>query len=132
MQINTCLYLAKGLSEYVAILEIDEFFMPKGKYGNFLDVLNSIPKYDPKTSDHSAVVSIDKKGGIGFADADDHPYCYISVTTEAVYNSRPGPVDPDHPWMGERYVIVYTYIYMSIYIYMCMYVCMYVRMHVCI
>jgi hypothetical protein len=73
MQINTCLYLTKGLSEYVAILEIDEFFMPKGKYGNFLDVLNSIPKYDIRTSDHSSVVS--RVGG--FADGDDHPYCYI-------------------------------------------------------
>lgn len=42
MQINTCLYLAKGMAEYVLILELGDFFIPRGDNWNFKNVLEAI------------------------------------------------------------------------------------------
>ena len=42
LQVNTCLYLSKGLAEYVAVLDVDELFIPKGIHSSFIDVLNGV------------------------------------------------------------------------------------------
>jgi len=39
--LNSCLYLAKGTAEYVAIWNIDELFMPKLPHHTIMDVIRS-------------------------------------------------------------------------------------------
>jgi len=40
-QVNMCVYLAKGVADYVGIWDVDEFFIPKGRFGNLLQVIQS-------------------------------------------------------------------------------------------
>ena len=114
-QANSCLYLAKGLTEYLAVFDVDEFFIPKGPHMSFMDVVKStrpsvpLAVHPPRTDALALKEEWARKGkgggrGAGWADKDGHPYCYISVSSEVVPNKRTGGyVDPLHPWMGQRY-----------------------------
>jgi hypothetical protein len=110
MQINSCLFYAKGMAEYVFILDLDEFFIPKGKNFNFLDVFNSIaPKEDllEYAPLGDKVISVwrekAKSGGHGWASGHAHPSCYISVFSDVMVNPvKGGYFDMDRPWVGQR------------------------------
>ena len=113
MQINMCLHFSRGLAEFVFITDLNEFFIPRGKYFNFLDLLKSIePKVDPSvylgTGNKIVDTWRDKKTSDnahahGWADGHAHPYCYISVDAEYVVNPQAqGYSDRDHPWVGQR------------------------------
>jgi hypothetical protein len=94
-----------GLAEYIAILDVADFFIPKGRNKNFLDALNSINHKD--VSLYDKIIS-KKRETIG-PDEDKHPFCYINVISELVFNVKnhdpqlQGGVDPEHPWMGDRF-----------------------------
>ena len=54
MQINTCLYLAKGMAEYVLILELEDFFIPRGSNLNFKNVMEAFqPENQRRNENHS-------------------------------------------------------------------------------
>ena len=111
MQINMCLHFSRGLADFVFITDLGEFFIPRGKYFNFLDLLKSIePKVDMSvySGRGNKIVDTwrDKKisdNAHGWADGHAHPYCYISVDAEYVVNPKAmGYSDRDHPWVGQR------------------------------
>jgi hypothetical protein len=94
-----------GLAEYIVILDVADFFIPKGTNRNFLDVLNSINHKDVSLYDKMISRKQERLGG----DEDEHPFCYINIISELVFNVKnhdpqlQGGVDPEHPWMGERF-----------------------------
>ena len=108
-QINTCLYLSKGSADYISFQDIDEFFIPKGKNSNFIDVLDGIYK-NPSASYDSTVQQIIKNGRArkaGYADNQEHPFCYISVKSEVfVHKEFKGGEDivgSRQQWISDRY-----------------------------
>lgn len=118
MQTNTCLYLAKGMAEYVLILDLEDFFIPRGNNWNFKSVMKSIQP-DRQGKRHSRMLPLNSQGengsitdkkrieesNFGWARDHAHPYCFISVPTEIVsyFNSNQnGRRNPENPWIGQR------------------------------
>lgn len=106
MFVNMCLYMAKGSADYVAIWDFDEFFIPKLPHNSILDVIKfvegSTPVPLPKPDENIQEVMVAWKKGPGVADGDGHPFCYLIVNSETI-NSDGDVIDPDHPWIGERF-----------------------------
>lgn len=111
MQINTCLYFSKGLAEYIFVLDLDEFFVPKGTNFNFLDIFTSIAPKENLLDYASLGEGITglwreklKTGGHGWASNHAHPACYFSVLSEVVLNpAKGGYHNRERPWIGQRY-----------------------------
>ena len=105
MQINSCLYHSRGMAEYLLVIDLDEFFVPKGNNWNFLDVLKSIeatevvPDGAEKGSQTGGVSKM-----IRCHDAlHNHPACYITVFSDVVVNPFIGGyTDAERPWIGQR------------------------------
>jgi hypothetical protein len=115
-QVNMCTYLAKGVTDYVGIWDIDEFFIPKGRFGNILDVISSLEAPAPSSpeeaeastkrqlqqvkafSESSARLKPHEKrelwqstvantpAGRGFASRDGHPFCYMQLNSQVIPN----------------------------------------------
>ena len=111
MQINMCLHFSRGLAEHVYITDTQEFFVPKGSNWNFIDVLKSVepqPELSMYSRMDSKKVDIwrDKKttdSSHGWAMKHAHPFCYISVDSEYVLDSKIGGyTKKDRPWVGQR------------------------------
>jgi len=98
--INMCLYLAKGMSDYIGVWDLDEFFIPKLPYTNIREVLKAVEtkswsgEYEGKNASVSS--------GDGYADGEDHPFCYLSLSSQVVLKSS-NYLDPDRPWLGQRF-----------------------------
>jgi hypothetical protein len=105
MHVNMILYLTKGVVDYLAIWDIDEYFIPRLPYNNILEVIHAaespvpLKPYPPETS--LLELSHHFKGGRGWADGDAHPFCYLMIFSEVVYASQ-SDYDPDKPWVGDR------------------------------
>ena len=106
-----CLHYSRGLAEYVYISDLHEFFVPKGRNRNFLDVLKSVePQNDliiySKMDTQKIDIWRDKKttdSAHGWAAKHAHPFCYISVDSEYVLDSKVGGyTNTDRPWVGQR------------------------------
>ena len=110
MQINSCLYHSRGMAEYLLVVELHEFFVPKGNNWNFLDVLKSIEATEvvldgAEKGSQTGGVSITKRGGgiHGWAAKNNHPACYITVFSDVVVNPFiGGHTDAERPWIGQR------------------------------
>ena len=130
MQINTCLYLAKGMAEYVLILELEDLFIPRGNNWNFKNVVGAIqlqPDNRRRKNNPSRRKSLSlsqKENEIGsistrqrnetvsqgrddndlvYASDHAHPYCYINVQTElASHSNQNGRKNLESPWIGQR------------------------------
>lgn len=115
-QVNMCTYFAKGVADYVGIWDIDEFFIPKGKFNTIIDVIKSVESKDklipfPDTTNLYNLYDEwepnpkhDYERKHGFANHDAHPFCYIQVLSEVVANKKPTSiVDFNHLWIGERF-----------------------------
>ena len=106
MQINMCLYLSKGVADYVGVWDLDEFFIPRLPYNNMIDVIRSMESTVPISyPDMNGVFSSTSKlwrGGPGLADGDGHPFCYISLQS-VVLLQRSNDFDDAHPWIGQRF-----------------------------
>jgi hypothetical protein len=108
MQINTCLFLSKGIAEYLFVVASHEFFIPQGDNWSFQDVFSSIAAKTDIGPKDEKTLSIWQK-----SKADDsqararkhaHPNCYISVASDIVYNPVAlDPTDVGDPWIGLRY-----------------------------
>eukprot|EP00607_Mallomonas_marina_P001756 CAMPEP_0182437780 /NCGR_PEP_ID=MMETSP1167-20130531/85278_1 /TAXON_ID=2988 /ORGANISM="Mallomonas Sp, Strain CCMP3275" /LENGTH=278 /DNA_ID=CAMNT_0024630819 /DNA_START=165 /DNA_END=1001 /DNA_ORIENTATION=- len=85
VHINSYLYLAKGTADYVGVWDLDEFFIPRKPYNSMLEVLRVMEAPDQ-----------------GQADGDDHPYCYLSLSSRVVLKTFSN-LDYQHLWLGERF-----------------------------
>ena len=111
IQVNLCTYFSKGMADYVALWDYDEFFIPKGNNKNVIDLVNSldVPTNAPlkPTDDPSGVDLIDLKtkwkGGKGYADGDAHPLCYIQLQSKVVASETEHySFDSNRPWIGQH------------------------------
>ena len=105
LQVNTCLYLSKGLAEYVAVLDVDELFIPKGIHSSFFDVLKGVHSTPSLNNFDSVALQKSLAFGVkvnGDAEVHRHPFCFITVNSEVFISHV--EVDKEHPWMHERYV----------------------------
>ena len=84
-----CSYYSKGAADYVGVWDADEFFQPRGKYNNILDILNDMeaptgPIRNTNLKDANPL-TVYKKGykpQRGMADEDGHPFCYLLLNSE--------------------------------------------------
>jgi hypothetical protein len=91
LQIHSCLYLSKGMVRYVGVWDTNEYFIPRLPHHTIQDVINSVSlpsNHTPLPEDLRTSTVANWKGGVGFADGDGHPYCYLSLTGYAA--SVPG------------------------------------------
>jgi len=107
-QVNMCVYLAKGVTDYVGIWDVDEFFIPRGNNRNMLDAIRNAEATSPPIRDTSGVDLVDLrtkwKGGRGMADGDAHPFCYLQLMSNVIANKEAvSEIDMAHPWVGERF-----------------------------
>ena len=119
LQIATCLYATKGVARYLAVIDADEFFLPTGEHSTFHTLLAAVrgpvptPVYDANMLPADKLEELEKaaerrKGGgrgMGWADGDGHPYCYISAPSRVVTKRKrtSHKVDPDQPWIGHHF-----------------------------
>ena len=86
---NMYSYYSKGMADYVGIWDYDEFFQPRGRNKNILDVLGVMEassgpirnSYPPKLN----AVDVYQSGWKpkrGMADNDGHPFCYLVLDSE--------------------------------------------------
>lgn len=105
MHVNMILYLTKGVVDYLAIWDIDEYFIPRLPYNSIMEVVRAAESptpLKPYPADQNLMqLSQGFKGGRGWADNDAHPFCYLMIFSEVIYASR-SDYDPDKPWVGER------------------------------
>ena len=73
----------------MGVWDADEFFQPRGKYTNILDILNDMeaPEGPIRNTNlkHANPLIVYKKGykpQRGMADADGHPFCYLLLNSE--------------------------------------------------
>ena len=108
LQLKTCLYLSKGLAEYVAVLDVDEFFIPKGFHSSFLDVLEGVHSTPSLDNFDSVALQKSRDFGVkvnGQAERHRHPFCFITVNSEVFINRSVNmEVDTVNPWIHERCV----------------------------
>ena len=107
--VNMCLYLTKGMVDYLAVWDIDEYFIPQLPSHSIQEVIQSAESRQPlsplpSTADPFELVD-SWRGGRGWADGDGHPFCYLRLLSESLYRSRDIPVKSDffYPWIGNRY-----------------------------
>ena len=101
IQVSTCLYLSKGLAKHVAVLEIDEFFIPKGDNWNYSDVLSSM--YPSVTTSMLRNSTLEKRQ-IGSAESHRRPHCYIAVESEVLVNRKQDRSTGEiEPWIQHRF-----------------------------
>jgi hypothetical protein len=107
--VNMCLYLSKGLADYLAIWDTDEYFIPKPPNHSIMDVIRRADSQVPLTplpSDVDPWAMVQTwKGGKGWADGEGHPLCYFMLSSEVLY--RPEDSAPTstmgNRWVGSRF-----------------------------
>lgn len=101
-QVNMCTYLAKGMAKYVAVWDVDEFFIPKGKNKNFGDVLSGF-EGTSQTSQSVTVLPADEPP-LNWADKYQHPFCYLIMNSEVVASPNAlGLTDMNNLWLGTSF-----------------------------
>ena len=98
------------MAEYLLVVDLHEFFVPRGNNWNFLDVLKSIEATEvvsdvaEKGGLNDGISKIRRGGGShGWAAKNDHPACYITVLADVVVNPYIGGyTDAERPWTGQR------------------------------
>jgi hypothetical protein len=107
---NFYLYLAKGQADYLLLLDIDEFFIPKRSFKSIMDVIRSIePGYGQslkhkKLSTKTEILKEQRdtwKGGRGWADGEAHPFCYININSELFAHKLDKDRKTSNPFIGE-------------------------------
>jgi hypothetical protein len=83
------------VADYVGVWDFDEFFQPRGKNRDLLDVINAMEpedgpvKYfyppDAITAPLSAKEYVPRRG---MADSDGHPFCYLILKSEVTLFQR--------------------------------------------
>lgn len=111
-QVNMCMYLSRGVADYIAIWDIDEYFIPKPPLNSIMDLVRSVDlpveqmrRLMPKDDAELYRQLQTWKGGRGFADDDMHPFCYIMLMSDVLFqdSSDKKTNDPLRPWIGMKF-----------------------------
>lgn len=107
---NICMYFAKGMADYVAIWDIDEFFIPLGENRNIVDLLARIDTvedlpYPYESNAQGKQVETDwSPRQRGMASGQGHPLCYIQLYSDSFYRaSSLKYTDPNNLWFHDNY-----------------------------
>jgi hypothetical protein len=104
--VNMCTYFSKGVADYVAVWDFDEFFIPMGKHQNILDIIG-VHDVSPRSPVHRDGYASpdDWKGGRGLADYDGHPLCYLILNSLTTLQEKVFTLDWDsrRSWIGQRF-----------------------------
>lgn len=98
-QSSMMLFYTKGFADYLAVFDIDEFFIPRGVHSSITDVIKAIdyPNGHVPIRPGKAVA-----GSKGIADSHAHPLCFISVKAEVVARTEHESANQS-PWLGLRF-----------------------------
>ena len=111
--VNMCLYLTKGMVDYLAIWDIDEYFIPKLPHHTVMDVIHAqeapaggrgmTPLVEAESDAWQLTNSW--KGGPGWADGDGHAFCYLQMHSEVLFRPKDSKMKADSatPWAGMRF-----------------------------
>lgn len=111
LHINFCLYQAKGVADYVSLLDADEFFVPLLPHTSIPQVLaaleSPVPIPPASVHDEEGLKSLQQtwKPAPGLADGEGHPFCHLILQSYSVFNA-PGEsrnYDQLDPWVGSRF-----------------------------
>eukprot|EP01035_Chromulina_nebulosa_P017951 gene17951-23578_t len=115
-QTTEILFLAKGQADYLAVFDIDEFFIPMLNHKTIQDVIftvdispfESLPLHNEFTHEKLLKKQSIWMGGKGWADKDIHPLCYLALTSRVtartemdISNNRNGLKDPQ--WLSTQF-----------------------------
>jgi hypothetical protein len=121
-QVSTCLYLSKGVADYVAVWDngtysrchycfyllihalsnillsfySDEFFVPSLPRHTLFDVIRAAESPHPLLQMSPAVVSaqgVQNRQSPGWADGDNHPFCFLHLSSQVIYANTPSNFD---------------------------------------
>lgn len=88
LQSNLCLYLSKGMADYMLTSDIDEFFVPQINHGK--DTMQVLIKQnehqeDVNTEYMNKMAMKSWEPAPGWADTHRHPYCHLQISTEVFF-----------------------------------------------
>jgi hypothetical protein len=110
MYVNMCLYLTKGMVSYLAVWDIDEYFIPQLPHHTIMDVIRAAEAPKPLVPLPPSANPFELVntwiGGRGWADGDAHPFCYLRLLSKTFYRSTKVSQKSDlfSPWIGNRYI----------------------------
>lgn len=101
VQSNACLYAAKGVADYLLILDADEFLIPRTPSRWLPSILRAAHPslLEPP---RSGIVQGRRvwRGGPGWADADGHPLCFLAAQSQVLL---PAAVTSPTRWLATRF-----------------------------
>lgn len=108
IQANLCLYLSKGVADYLLVQDLDELLVPKS-----IDVdRDTIGHLIASNIADNLVANADSTvgwiGGPGWADGHRHPLCYLAIQSELILRSASAVISATtlhrpRPWLGEEF-----------------------------
>lgn len=108
--VNMCLYLTKGMVDYLAIWDVDEYFIPMLPHHTIMDVIRAQQPTKPMVPLVEADLDpwqLTKtwRGGPGWADGDGHAFCYLQMHSEVLFRPEGSKARADSvtPWVGMRF-----------------------------
>jgi len=93
--VNLCTFLAKGTARYVGIWNNDEFFIPKGNYSSFKEVLQDAEYNLPYINGESDLFW-------GVSDKFNHPFCNLLLESQIVASPNSLGIR-GNLWLGASY-----------------------------
>jgi hypothetical protein len=96
LHVNMCLFAAKGVADYVAVLDADEYLILKDDKLSVVNDVISLVDVHPLHRLHSlsnVPLTIEMlqrhwKGGKGWADGDAHPLCFMQLSSEVLVDRQ--------------------------------------------
>jgi hypothetical protein len=108
--VNMCLYLTKGMVDYLAIWDVDEYFVPMLPHHTIMDVIHAQEPSKPmiplvEADNDPWKLTTSWKGGPGWADGDGHAFCYLQMHSEVLFRPKESKARADSvtPWVGMRF-----------------------------
>lgn len=76
----------------------DEFFVPRPPHHTIIDVIRASESSHPLLSEAvaafaSSALSRKRGRGAGWADGDDHPFCFLHLSSQVIYTKTPSDFD---------------------------------------
>ena len=101
--VNMCLYLTKGMVDYLAVWDVNKYFIPQLPHHTIVDIIEATKYPASSTVALHDLENGDSKSssGRGWADGHNHPFCYLDLEIEEVIvlsDSRSDEQVPFKPW----------------------------------
>jgi hypothetical protein len=101
---SMALFYAKGMADYLAVFDLDEFFLPQKYYRLIQDVIRAT---DIPPQRNQIVPGNGVMGSRGFSDKHKHPLCFLLVLSEIVGHK---PSTANELWLGRRFAHAQEYV----------------------